>query len=142
MTHNLLLLGVEVSFQGENHAFQAELDLDAHLRQYGDLPDLHHWVASCNRVDAYSYLFEAMQVEPVSILQAHGRAAEFTADGQFLSEAFIADWRIQNALPGLVNIAQQQMQTDLETHPSLKQALIDAYQLGLEHGRLIPQQDD
>lgn len=142
MAHNLLLLGVEVSFQGDNHAFQAELDLDAHLRQYGDLPDLHHWVASRNHVDAYSYLFEAMQVEPVTILQAQGRAAEFIEDGQFLTEAFIADWRIQNALAGLLTIAQQQMQTDLETHPSLKQALIDAYQLGLEHGRLIPQQDD
>lgn len=138
MTHNLLLLGVEVSFQGENHAFEAELDLDAHLRQYGDLPDLHHWVASRNRVDAYSYLFEAIQVEPVNILQAQGRAAQFIDSGVFLSEAFIADWHIQNALAGLLTIAQQQMHTDFEANPKLKQALIEAYQLGLEHGRAIP----
>lgn len=140
--NNQLTLRVQVSFQGQVHDLQAQLDLDNHLRHYGGLPDLHDWVARTNQVDAYSYLFEAIQMEPVEIMAVTGRAADFIEDGQFLTDAFIEDWRVQNALPGLVHIAKQQLQTDIETNPQLKQALIDAYKLGLEHGRLIPNEED
>ncbi len=140
--NNQLTLRVQVSFQGQVHNLQAQLDLDKQLRAYGGLPDLHDWVARTNQIDAYSYLYEAIQMEPVEIIEVSGRVAEFIDDGQFLADAFIEDWRVQNALPGLVHIAKQHLQTELETNPQLKQALIDAYKLGLEHGRLIPREED
>ncbi|MBE0494308.1 MAG: hypothetical protein IBX48_08185 [Thiomicrospira sp.] len=133
MSSNHLNLGIQVSYQGQVHDFKATIDLDARLAAHGALPDFHNLVARASQVDTYSYLFEAMQMEPVAILDAQGRAADFVTDGTFDMVGYIEDWHTRNALPGLQRLATQLLEIDdLEQHPKLKQALLAAYQQGFQ----------
>ncbi|WP_051678572.1 hypothetical protein [Thiomicrospira pelophila] len=133
MSSNALTLGIQVSYQGQVHHFKAPIDLDARLAKHGALPDFHDWVARASQVDTYSYLFEAMQMEPVEILGAQGRAADFVVNGVFDEAGFIEDWHQKNALPSLQRLAKQLLDIeDLDQHPMLKQALLAAYQQGFQ----------
>ena len=140
MSSNHLSLGIQVSYQGQVHDFKASIDLDARLAEHGALPDFYNLVARASQVDTYSYLYEAMQMEPVTILDAQGRAADFVTDGEFDLAGFIEDWHTRNALPGLQRLAKQRLDIDdLEQHPKLKQALLAAYQKGFQAAQ--PEQD-
>lgn len=136
MSSNHLTLGIQVSYQGQVHDFKTSIDLDAHLAAQRALPDFHDLVVRSNQIDTYSYLFEAIEIEPVTILNAQGRAADFVADGQFDAVGFIEDWHANNALPDLQALAKHLLEvSDLEHHPQLKQALVLAFKQGFKNAQ-------
>lgn len=122
---------VEFSFKGESHSLSSSLDLDALLEQHDELPDIHAILAQDNQIDTYSYLYEVMQSEELEFKNAQGSAADFLRDGHFDQTAFTDNWRGRKTLTLLQPIASSTMAiNDLEQHPDLKNALIQAYNLG------------
>lgn len=134
---NQLTLQISVSFKGEVHDLKSELDLDQQLMRSGGLPSFHNWVARSNNIDPYSYLFEAIQIQPVEILEATGLAVDFLQAGQFKTDEFISAWRAEQALPGLVVLAKSLLNEDLEENAALKEALLTAYQQGFEKAQSL-----
>lgn len=124
---------IDFSFKGENYDLSSTLDLDAVLDKYPDLSSLHVVLAIEHGIDTYSYLFDVMLVEDIRFDNAQGMAAEFLSDGVFDIDGFIAKRSKSQALIDLCVIAAQEMGIeDLEQHPQLKNALLRAYQRGLE----------
>lgn len=124
---------IEFSFKGENYDLSSTLDLDQVLDKYPDLSSLHTVLAIEHGIDTYSYLFDVMLVEDIRFDNAQGMAVEFLSDGVFDIDGFIAKRSKSQALIALGVIAAQEMGIeDLEQRPQLKQALLRAYQLGME----------
>jgi hypothetical protein len=132
---NLLNLKLTLSYQGQFHEFQGELDLDEQLNRFSRLPDFHNWLARQHQVDSYSYLYESLEMEPVEIVSATGLAAEFIVDGEFQNDAFIKAWQAHKALPGLAALAKTHLNLDLAQDETLKSLLLEAYQMGFEQGQ-------
>ena len=122
---------IEFSFKGETYAFSSTLDLDQLLAQHNNFPALHAILAKEHGIDTYSYLYEVMQETEIEFENAQGIAAEFLSGGQFDPEAFAANWRDNKIAALLQPIATSELGiTDLNQNPGLKNALIQAFNLG------------
>lgn len=124
---------IEFSFKGEDYEFSSTLDLDHVLEKYLALPSLHVVLAVEHGIDTYSYLYEVMQEEEIHFDNAQGLAADFLIDGVFDMAGYAAQRDQSQAFISLQAIALQEMGIeDLEQQPRLKNALLRAYQLGVE----------
>ncbi|WP_035384572.1 hypothetical protein [Ferriphaselus sp. R-1] len=124
---------IDFSFKGENYDLSSTLDLDAVLDKYPDPSSLHTVLAIEHGIDTYSYLFDVMLVEEVRLDNPQGLATEFLHDGVFDFDGYSAQRSKSQALVALGIIAAQELGVeDLERQPHLKQALLRAYQLGME----------
>ncbi|MBI5430314.1 MAG: hypothetical protein HY938_07640 [Nitrosomonadales bacterium] len=124
---------IEFSFKGETHSLTSTLDLDQLFEYRDSLPAIHALLAREHGIDTYSYLYEVMQAEEIEFRNAQGIAADFMADGVFNHEAFAAGWQDRKILTLLQPIASRELDiADLEQNQALKNALIQAYNLGRE----------
>jgi len=122
---------IDFSFKGKTYALTSTLDLDRLLAQHDSFPALHAILAKEHGIDTYSYLYEVMQETEIEFQNAQGIAAEFLIDGQFDPEAFAANWRDNKIAALLQPIATSELGiTDLNQNPGLKNALIQAFNLG------------
>ncbi len=124
---------IEFSFKGETYSLTSTLDLDRMLDKYIEPPSLHHVLAVEHGINTYSYLYEVMEVEEIEFDNPKGLAVQFLHDGVFDLEGFAAQRGDSQMLDSLQSIALREMGIEnLEQHPKLKSALIQAYQLGME----------
>ena len=101
------------------------------MQSAGKLPDLYPLLARAANLDPYSYEYEMMQAEIITFSLAKGLAAEFISDGSLDIDAFEAAWSENSTIEKLKAIAQQHLSSeDLQQYPSLKNALLEAYNLG------------
>jgi len=122
---------IEFSFKGETYSLSSSLDLDQLLAHHDSLPSVHALLAKEHGVDTYSYLYEVMQEEAIEFSNPQGSAADFLSDGNFNDKAFAASWKNCQALALLQPIATSELGiTDLDQHAALKNALLQAYNLG------------
>jgi len=84
-------------------------------------------------IDLYSYAYEMMQAEVILFSNAKGMVADHVADGILDIDAFTHAHKQHSAIEKLALIAKKHMSIeDLSVQTELKQALLDAYQLGLD----------
>jgi hypothetical protein len=122
---------IEFSFKGQNYALSSNIDLDQLLEHDHSLPSFHVILARDNKIDTYSYLYEVMQETEIWFAHAQGLAAGFLNNGDFNQEAFIVAWQEERALALLQPIASRELGiADLNQHQGLKNALVQAYNLG------------
>ncbi|MCW9024742.1 MAG: hypothetical protein OQK73_08665 [Gammaproteobacteria bacterium] len=101
------------------------------MKAEGHLPNLYHLIARANSFDMYSYEFEMMQAETIAFSNAKGLVSDFVVDECLDIDAFETAWHEQQLLLNLQSIAQSNMDIDdLQRHPKIKQALLEAYLLG------------
>jgi len=128
---------LDFDFQGKQHALRSRIDLEPFLRNglLADeaLPDLYPMLAKDNGIDPYSYEYEVMQMEQPRIVGAEGWLSEFLRDAQLDWQGLLAAYRRRQAVAAIRPIARDRLGIDdLDQHPSLRDALIAAYRLGLE----------
>lgn len=122
---------IEFSFKGESYSLISTLDLDQLLAQHGTLPAIHALLAKEHGIDTYSYLYEVMQDAEIEYENAQGIATDFLSDKDFNQSAFITAWKESGALALLQPIALHELDiADLNQHPKIKNALIQAFNLG------------
>ncbi len=111
------------------------IDLDALMREHGSLPRLHHILAMTNDIDTYSYLYEVMEQSPIRFVNAQGAVADFVDNEALDIEGFQQQWRQSRIIDMLQSIASRELSVDdLENHPELKNALLEAYHCGKSAG--------
>ena len=122
---------VEFSFKGEDYSLTSHVDLDQLMENGSSISSFHAILARDNKIDTYSYLYEVMLETGIRFSNAQGIAANFLSGGDFNQEGFISSWQ-ENRVVGLLQpIATRELGiTDLDRHPSLKTALVQAYSLG------------
>jgi hypothetical protein len=124
---------VEFSFKGETYVLSSTLELDRTLAHHLTLPSLHRALAVEHGIDTYSYQFEVMQEEEIYFDNPQGDAVDYWHEGAFNFEDYLRDHEHAASFAPLQAIALREMGIeDLEQHPQLKNALLRAYQLGVE----------
>lgn len=128
---NIVTATIHFSFKGINHSPSITIELDKHLQSTRKIPDLHPLIAKENNFDLYSYEYEMMQAEDITFSNAEGLIKNFILDGILDTEAFETNWKENNILEMLATITERHMGiNDLTQHPELKNALLNAYNIG------------
>ena len=128
---NIVTASIHFSFKGKRHSPSITLELDKHLQASGELPNFYPLIAKENNFDLYSYEYEMMQAEEIRFSEAQGLVKNFIHNGVLDSASFIAAFHNEKIINELKMISEKNMDIrDLSAHPKLKQALIEAYQLG------------
>ncbi|MDT8283153.1 MAG: hypothetical protein RQ982_10165 [Gammaproteobacteria bacterium] len=128
---NYLTASVEFYYRGEKITASIELDLDQHMQASGQLPNLYPLLAQTLNLDIYSYEYEMMLAEDILFRDAKGLVAEHVNDGLFDREAFASAWSESFIMKQLQQIAKKNLSMeDLQQQPELKNALLEAYNLG------------
>ena len=128
---NHITASVEFYFKGEKFTASLELDLDQHMQNAGKLPALYPLLAKAINLDPYSYEYEMMQAEVIFFNNAKGLVAEHLDEGLLDIAAFETAWIENTLLEKLQEIAQRHLSIDdLHQQPDLKNALLEACQLG------------
>ncbi len=129
--NNKVTASVEFYFKGEKIVASLEINLDEFMQAAGDLPALHPLLAKANNIGPYSYEYEMLEAGDIQYSQASGLADDHVCDGCFDVDAFKAVWLENITLEKLQNIAQRHLSVDvLDNQTDLKNALLEAYQLG------------
>lgn len=128
---NLVKASVIFCYKGETLSPSITIELDEYLQASSTLPDLYPVIAKANNHDLYSYEFEMMQAQSIVFSEASGMVAEFITDGRLDIDAFVKAWTDQQCMDALAKVAVDVLSIDdLEKNPELKQALLEAYNLG------------
>lgn len=126
---------VEVSFKGENHEVEAEIDLDAIPVEEVEAPDFHLILARAAGIDPYSYLYEVLAAEDIRFFDASGIATVCCHEGRFNWLCFLGARSKQRHMQLLGEIARVHLGlSDLAAHPEIEKALLAAYQAGRSNG--------
>ena len=129
---NSVRVTIIFSFKGNNFNPSSVIDFDRHLENENTFPEFFQIVARDNNIDRYSYEFEVMEMGRYQFSEATGLAEKFCSTENFDIEGFQRAWESQSLEKKLSTIAQQQLSIDdLDLQPNLKQALLQAYSLGL-----------
>ena len=130
---NHITASVEFFFKGEKISSSIELDVDPHMQATGRLPDLYPLLARAINLGLYSYEYEMMQAEEILYNNAIGLIAEHVNEGSFDFDSFETAWVEAQMLDKLQDIAQRNLSVDdILQQPELKNALLEAYQLGVK----------
>jgi len=131
--NNFITASVEFFFKGEKISASIELDLNTHIEKNTSPPHIYLMLARSIDIDLYSYEYEMMQAENILFSNAKGMVSNHLSDGILDIDAFIYAHKQYTATEKLALIAKNTMAVDdLSSQPELKQALLDAYQLGLD----------
>ena len=131
--NNFITASVEFFFKGEKISASIELDLNTHIDKKTSHPHIYLMLARSINIDLYSYEYEMMQAEVILFSNAKGMVADYVIDGILDIDAFVHAHRQHSAIEKLAIIAKNHMAiNDLSEQADLKQALLEAYQLGLD----------
>lgn len=129
--NNHITASVEFYFKGEKFFASVKLDIEQHMQSTGELPALYPLLSQSINLDLYSYEYEMLQTETIVFSAAKGLIAQYINEGKLDFEAFKSAWAETQMLEKLQQIAQQHLAIeDIEQQPELKNALLQAYQLG------------
>ena len=124
---------VEFSFRGETHCPSITLNLDMLADKSDTFQALHRVIAVENKIDTYSYLYDAMESYPIVFFNPKGNAVDYLQDNNFDFLRYKQDMEQLQIVDQITQVAQNKMGiSDIDSHPDLKAALLEAYQLGVK----------
>ncbi|MDH4233740.1 MAG: hypothetical protein OEV15_01205 [Gallionella sp.] len=128
---NTIAANIEFSFKGEDYSLTSNIDIDRLMQREHPFPSIHAILAHDNHIDTYSYLYEVMLEAEIRFSDARGIAEDFLVDGNFDQEGFMKAWQESKVVEQLQPIAMRELGiADLDQHRELKNALVQAYNLG------------
>jgi hypothetical protein len=132
---SFLTVQITFSYQGVTYNPLVNIELDRFLEKSEEIPEFYQIVAKENNIDSYSYEYEVMQLGQIKYLEATGLAKEFCSEDDFDMAGFKLRWKQQYIEQKLAAIAFEHMNiVDFDNNEPLKQALLQAYQLGSAEG--------
>jgi hypothetical protein len=128
---NSIVVSVEFDYRGEHFSPTATIDLDAVMQEFSQLPDLLLLLARANDINDHSYELEIMMMEPLQFSDCQGWVCDYVYEGGLDVAAFETAWHERSLADAIATIARRTLQVDdLEQRPELRQALLEAYDLG------------
>lgn len=136
---NSITVSLPFSFKGKEFCPRSTIDLDEEMEN-GGIPCLYTHIANENNISPYSYEHDVMMMAELVFEGMEGAAKEFIHDGNFDIAGFERKWKQQKLERSLQEIVTRQFgsnndETTVEHNPALKEALLEAYELGKEAGR-------
>lgn len=128
MIGNTVRARLAFSFKAENYELDTTIDLD---RYVGEEPNFHLILARAGGIDPYSYLYDALESHDIVFSEATGVAARRCLDGGFDWSRFKQDWREEEDLRVVGEIAARLLGASaLEGRPEIEAAMLAAYRAG------------
>ncbi|VAX12670.1 hypothetical protein MNBD_GAMMA24-208 [hydrothermal vent metagenome] len=128
---NKITASIIFCFKGKRYSPSLDLDLDRYMQSSGQIPNLYPLIARASNVDLYSYEYEIMQAEPIKFSKPQGMVAEHVIGNTLDIKAFESAWLEHKILQQLQEITANSMAiNNLQQHPELMEALLQAYHLG------------
>ncbi|MDO9226837.1 MAG: hypothetical protein Q8M09_20280 [Pseudomonadota bacterium] len=119
------------SFKAEVYELDTTIDLDRCVGDAGEAPNFHLLLAKMRGIDPYSYLYEVLESHDIEFSDPTGAARHSCHDGCFDWSRFEQDWREEQDMQGIREIAERMLGVrDLEERADLKAALLAAYRAG------------
>lgn len=129
--NNTIRARLAFSFKAEAYELDSTIDLD---RYVGEEPNFHLLLARAAGIDPYSYLYEVLESHEIVFSDATGVARQSCHDGGFDWLRFERDWREEQDLQVVREIAARMLEVrDLDGRSDLKAALLAAYRAGREN---------
>jgi hypothetical protein len=129
-TMNSIDVSVNFSFQGIHYTPEITIDLDVYIQQK-EPTSFHRLIANEHQIDCYSYLYEVLESSDIFFRNPQGLAITHTQGEDFNMLSYAKQWEEKKVLEQLLQIAKNEMDiVDFSDHPSLKNALLQAYELG------------
>ncbi len=129
---NAITVSIPFDFKGEHHNPSMVIDLDDFAAQDQPLNSLINRIARENQIDHYSYEYEVLESSPMVFSDPSGKAVDYLNDGQFDFDGFKQYFDDNKLNVLLTDIADRYLAVDLESDKNVKQALLEAYNAGLE----------
>ncbi|WP_198262518.1 hypothetical protein [sulfur-oxidizing endosymbiont of Gigantopelta aegis] len=127
---NSIDISVDFSFQGTHYTPVITIDLDLFVQQK-EPTSFHRLIANQHQIDCYSYLYEVLESSSIIYCNPQGMAVEHIKDNYFDLAGYAQYARESKVADALLNIAQKEMGiTDFSNNQALKNALLQAYELG------------
>ncbi len=127
--HNTILASIEFYFRGERHTPWAVINLDACMKHEEPMQQIYHILAAENGIGHYSHEFDVMIMEEISFSEPSGLAVDFFAEGTLDTGGLREAWQQEKTNSTLQSIALKHLGIEnLDEHPTLKAALIEAFQ--------------
>ena len=131
---NSITATIAFDFKGERFTPSLEIDLDSHMESIGKLPDFHGLIAAANNIGIYSYEYEMLLAEEITITDAQGIIKDYIVDGILDAEAFESVWLEHTALQIIQTIVDKNMNlADLQKHPEFIKTLLAVYKAGQDN---------
>lgn len=128
---SIVTVSIHFSFKGERHSPSLTVEFDEHVLSKDNLSHLYQDLARANNYDLYSYEYEMMQAEPLVFSEAKGLVADHIEEGILDFDTFKVAFHNYKTLSQLQDLAKSQLQIDdLQQHPKIMNALLEAYTLG------------
>lgn len=128
---NQITASVDFYFKGKKFSAFVELDVDRYMNTTGELPALYPLLSQSINCDLYSYEYEMLQTETILFSKAKGLISHYVKEGALDFDAFKTAWSEEKILRELQEVAQRTMSVkNIQLQPDLKNALLEAYQLG------------
>jgi len=138
---NRITISIPFCFKGEEFTPTCIVDLDEQMKRYGSLPCLYTHLAEENGISPYSYEHDVMMMGDIEYADVEGLASAFIDDGRFDTEGFEKAWHQQRVTSQLREIAARHLGVDnLDKAPETKNALQEAFELGIEEGKATARQ--
>ncbi len=130
-SRNSVVLRTAFDFKGKHFTPSASLDLDQFFRSGNDMDYCYTMLAQANDIGLYSYELEVMMCNELVFSEPTGWAVGHVENGRADWEALEHAWRNQACLLEAAEIASKHFNIEnLDEHPRLAAALMDAYRLG------------
>ncbi len=127
---NSIDISVDFSFQGKHYTPVITIELDSFIQQQ-EPTSFHRLIANHHQIDCYSYLYEVLESSAIIYCNPQGMAVEHIKDNYFDLAGYAQYARESKVADALLNIAQKEMGiTDFSNNQALKNALLQAYELG------------
>lgn len=128
---NTVTISIKFFYKGDEHSPSVTIELDEIILTTNDLSHFYPILAKENNYDMYSYEYEMMQAEPLHFSNPQGLIADFISDNALDITAFVAAWKKDLRMTQLSVIAKETMDiNNLNEHPELADALLQAFELG------------
>lgn len=131
---NTVIVQVNYSFKGEDFTPSITLELDAYTKISNNFSGLHTKIAQQNKIDTYSYAFDAMEAYPLTFHSPTGNVVGFIKDGECDLTGYLAHLKQYEMMQKLEKIATDTLgMTDLshQDNKKIKHALTQAYNAGM-----------
>jgi len=122
-----------LSFDFRGQRFSPSIHIDLHIMMMKQQPieHLYDLLGASIGLDAYRHEYDVMIMHEITFSEPAGLVSDFIINGTLDFDAFAEAWQKQRALDVVQPIARRHLDiADLDTHPDIRNALIESYQSG------------
>lgn len=133
---NTVIVQINYSFKGEDFSPSISLELDVFAKTSDNFTGMHTKIAQQNKIDTYSYSFDAMEAYPLIFHSPAGNVVGFVENGECDLAGYQVYLKKNKMMEEVGSIAMDILEiSDInqKDNRKIKEALIKSYNAGVKN---------